>query len=389
VKLTTIAGLTALSLLAACGPLEEMDGLETSDATIVADDSEHDGKADRADIALVAVTGVTVPSSVGQTTTRVVFRTASSFKSYFGLRSTPIDFNSYWVGFYSAGVQRTGGYKASVTRVRLDDAGTRLKMTTRLESPGTGCIVTQALTKPFALVKFKKPRPAAQATLFYKSDTSRNCEPPTPPCATVRCAAGYHCVDTDGTAACVANATCAATLCGPNTFCYEGDGGAQCVPFQTCAGSSVSCAAGTHCEDRPIVCVRAPCAPTAPACIENACTPAAYTPAARELVGTFSNTATTPYARNYKLGADGSVNVEDLVAPCPAGATCFWSGIVTRNGYYAQRGSTITITYNRDSPQGFDLEYYATLRVVKSCGDSLITLVEDHSDGTKREFKKQ
>ncbi|MBL8611534.1 MAG: hypothetical protein JNL38_29585 [Myxococcales bacterium] len=58
---------------------------------------------------------------------------------------------------------------------------------------------------------------------------------------------------------------CMAVKCTALTTCQVVNGGAQCVPnYPTCA--TTLCAAPKVCKDRPIVCVMAPCAPTAPSC---------------------------------------------------------------------------------------------------------------------------
>jgi len=58
---------------------------------------------------------------------------------------------------------------------------------------------------------------------------------------------------------------CAVVRCASGTTCQVVGGGAQCVPtYPTCA--TTLCAAPKVCKDVPIVCVKAPCPPTAPSC---------------------------------------------------------------------------------------------------------------------------
>jgi len=60
-------------------------------------------------------------------------------------------------------------------------------------------------------------------------------EPPTDPCALVRCAAGTQCVVTDGNAACVEEPEtdgCALILCAPGTTCELIDGEGTCTPIE-------------------------------------------------------------------------------------------------------------------------------------------------------------
>lgn len=87
---------------------------------------------------------------------------------------------------------------------------------------------------------------------------------PTDPCARVRCASGTHCESNNGSAQCVPNITCANVRCAAGTMCDMVNGAPECVSYPTCA--STLCEVGKTCTDTPIVCVRAPCPPTAPSC---------------------------------------------------------------------------------------------------------------------------
>jgi hypothetical protein len=167
-------------VLAGCGA-EDGDGPVDP---VVAEETELESPADRADIPLTLIRGFTLPSGIGETETRRLFKSASSFRSYFGASLSGVDFSRRWVAFYSAGVQRTGGYAASVTRVRLTDSGATLKITTRLDSPGAGCLVTQALSKPWVLVSFPRPSPLPSYTRYSRADTARSCAAPQPTAAT-------------------------------------------------------------------------------------------------------------------------------------------------------------------------------------------------------------
>lgn len=88
--------------------------------------------------------------------------------------------------------------------------------------------------------------------------------PPSDPCARVRCASGTRCENVNGSAQCVPTITCANVRCAAGTMCEMVNGAPQCNPYPTCA--STLCAPGMTCTDQPIVCVRAPCPPTAPSC---------------------------------------------------------------------------------------------------------------------------
>jgi hypothetical protein len=76
-------------------------------------------------------------------------------------------------------------------------------------------------------------------------------------CALIRCATGFHCVDTTTGGLCVPNLTCASVRCAFGTHCVDSASGPSCVPNLTCA--SVRCRSGFHCADTP----------TGPSCVPN------------------------------------------------------------------------------------------------------------------------
>jgi hypothetical protein len=257
-------------MLAGCGGGDDAD--LTEEAGLQAD---VDDKADRAAIPVTPFTDNI--GTRGQTETRVLFTTAASYKSYFGHAApASVNFGTEWVVFYSAGSKNTGGYQASVQRVRLSDSGLTIKVTTSLESPGVGCIVTQAFTKPHQLVKFKKPTPRPFYVSYYRNDTLRNCGATGPFCGGI---AGIQC---PGAGTCVDNPN---DSCNPATGGRDCGGVCECNALGFCIGgfvwdsspevcgcvadpasnpcAAVRCAAGTHCEVTPIVCVTTPCNPIA------------------------------------------------------------------------------------------------------------------------------
>lgn len=112
----------------------------------------------------------------GQTETRKILTTGSAYRRNFGHDApSEVDFARDWVIFYSAGSKPSGGYSASITQITRSASGLTLKVTTSLNKPGSGCMVTQAITKPYVLVKFRVPLPRSQYVQFYKDDTVRNC----------------------------------------------------------------------------------------------------------------------------------------------------------------------------------------------------------------------
>jgi hypothetical protein len=175
---------------------------------------------------------------------RVLIKTREAYQSLFG-HAPPAGVNlpEDWVIFYSAGQRPTGGFKASLLHLVRVQTGsqTSLRAVTRLESPGKDCVVTDALTRPHVLVKFKA-QAGAQAIDFLRYDVTTACSDTTNPCAAILCPAPSECVVLQ-------------------TFPPQ----ARCVPpsppVDACA--TVRCAKGTHCEVKQVTCVRAPCPPVA------------------------------------------------------------------------------------------------------------------------------
>jgi hypothetical protein len=141
----------------------------------VADAATDDDKADGPAIAFTPVDGLTLRSTIGKTEEGRVIRTATGFRTAFGTAPpTGFDFDHEWLAIYSAGVRTTGGYHASIERVRLSDSGLTVKVTSHLTMPGSNCIVTQALTKPVAVVKFAA-QPSAARSRFTKLAETKAC----------------------------------------------------------------------------------------------------------------------------------------------------------------------------------------------------------------------
>lgn len=271
-----------------------------------------------------------IPAAKGRTQTRRLFKTARAFDSYFGrgsARAAGIDFAREWAAFYSAGARRSGGFVATFARLEVNETGRTLYLTTRLESPGPDCMVTMALTKPTALVAFRRPPTNPRGTRYLRDDTTRSCrltcadlgcaadelcddaaeEPrcePTLSCRNTRCAPGFHCTmsaiacirapcpaalpqcieddttcdrivcadgfycstERDGLAECVERTvSCSQVRCRAGTYCTEAYGNAECAAVVTCA--SVRCGWGTRCYDVPVTgCAEAQCPPTRPEC---------------------------------------------------------------------------------------------------------------------------
>ena len=166
-----VVGLLFCAIAACAGGSDDAD-LVSPD---VAEETTIDDKADQQPIAFEVVSGLQLRSSVGRTEEGRVIRSASAFKAAFGVNApASIDFDETWFAVYSAGVRTTGGYNARVLAVRLSDSGKSVKVTSDLTKPGAGCVVTQALTKPFVVVKFAA-QPGASTSRFTKLVTTKNC----------------------------------------------------------------------------------------------------------------------------------------------------------------------------------------------------------------------
>ena len=214
------------------------------------------------------------PEGVGPGSERAVTEVIYSARQYrrlFGHAApADVDFRREIVVFYSAGVQPTGGYEATVESVDL--RRNTLAVTTRLSSPGEHCVVTQALTHPYALVKVDRPRRSVRVR-FQSDDVVTDCEAP-PDCNLVDCPDGTHCEIQQVwciTAPCPALAVCVPTppFCGgiagfpcpgagtcvdvPDDGCDPEDGGADCGGQCTCEVEGL-CEEGFAWDNSPGVC---------------------------------------------------------------------------------------------------------------------------------------
>jgi hypothetical protein len=85
-----------------------------------------------------------------------------------------IELRQHWVVYYGAGVRPTGGYDARIADIQRSENGRILTITTQLVEPGSGCIVTQALTHPYVLVRV--PRQEDVRRIFFDhEDEKRAC----------------------------------------------------------------------------------------------------------------------------------------------------------------------------------------------------------------------
>lgn len=110
-----------------------------------------------------------------------------------------------------------------------------------------------------------------------------------------------------------------------------------------------------------------------------------YVPTAREIGGRdFTNlTGVAPlYPRTYRFDfSSWNVQIDDAVAPCPTGAMCIWSGIVTQTATWAVNGDKIELTFPGSTANGYNIVYYKELAVKHDAQGNLV-LAEVRNDGT-------
>ncbi|MEA5445163.1 protease complex subunit PrcB family protein [Gammaproteobacteria bacterium AB-CW1] len=88
-----------------------------------------------------------------------VIRDAEAFEGIWrqaGQRGEPpaVDFEQFMVIAAFMGERRTGGYTVRVRSAERNEEG--LKVRVRMEAPGRNCMVTQAFTQPFHLVRLPR-----------------------------------------------------------------------------------------------------------------------------------------------------------------------------------------------------------------------------------------
>ncbi|MBI4509231.1 MAG: protease complex subunit PrcB family protein [Deltaproteobacteria bacterium] len=253
-QLVLLVSAAASLSLSACA-VESEDVLSEE----IVSSGDNEAKADHADIAFTEFSDDT--SSAPGSEARKLFTTAAQYRAYFGHPAPAgVNWRSDWVVYYSAGGQNTGGYDASISNITVTHSGVTLKVTTTLESPGPGCPVTMAFSRPDVLVKFKRPTRRPRNVRFYKDDTVRDCNQPKGPfCGGIAgfpCPGLGTCVDdpTDdcdprrGGADCGGVCECTALAkCVEGHFWDSSPEVCACVPLpDPCA--TVRCMSGTHCE---------------------------------------------------------------------------------------------------------------------------------------------
>jgi hypothetical protein len=162
--------------------------------------------------------------AAGAREARQIITSQAGYRRLFGHDAPGVDFSQEWVLFYSAGEKPTGGYAASVESIRVMRGGVILDVTTSLLSPGDDCVVTQAFTRPYALVKFARQVPRPRFVRYRRDDQARDCTPPQQ------------------------TASCAAILCLQGTYCVEDETGqGRCLPISPCASDADCRAVADYC----------------------------------------------------------------------------------------------------------------------------------------------
>jgi hypothetical protein len=104
---------------------------------------------------------------------RQLITTASAYRALVGGEPpADLDFRREWVVLYTAGTRMTGGFEAHIEGIQREGHG--LTITTKLVVPGPDCMVTQALTHPYALARFPR-QPDAPRVSFAHVDEVRSC----------------------------------------------------------------------------------------------------------------------------------------------------------------------------------------------------------------------
>jgi hypothetical protein len=256
--------LLALSLTTTACAVEDddlTDGILEEEATAA---EPFDSKADHLTIPFATFTDEI--GSAGEAETRKVIKTLAAYATMFGHEppAGTVDFATEWVVFYSAGIQSTGGYTASILQLSRSPSGKTLYVVTSLESPGPGCIVTLALSKPYVLAKLTRPTPKPKKAFYFADDVTYDCPTDTDPCAAVRCIAGTHCEAQ--IPPCLPGSPCPAptAVCVPDVIC-GGFAGLPCPGEGTCVDDPTdSCdpsAGGADCSGMCVCLAMGACIP--------------------------------------------------------------------------------------------------------------------------------
>lgn len=186
--------------------------------------------------------------NAGAVATRLFIASKTQYQLVFG-HAAPSSVNfaaGDRIAFYSAGVRPTGGYDASFSLVRR--VNSELRIRTHLDAPGAGCFVTQALTKPYAMIKFRIAFKPAKVSFFHTTEI-QDCEEP-PTCDDVTCGADQHCE--------MLQIECITTPCNPIPTCMNNPPVDPCE-VADCPGSCIGISGTAICVPLPDPCATVKC----------------------------------------------------------------------------------------------------------------------------------
>ncbi|MBP9086415.1 MAG: protease complex subunit PrcB family protein [Kofleriaceae bacterium] len=168
---STLALALAVPSFTACTDVDSGDDMELAEPT-------DEVEAEKADQATLALTELDVDAPTDRFGERVgVIKSKTRWRQVFGTEApSSVNFSRQWVAYYTAGAQRSGGFTASVTKIRVSPSGKTLTVVTNLKKPGAGCIVTANITFPYAVVAFKKPAVTPTSVRYSKQSTEYSCE---------------------------------------------------------------------------------------------------------------------------------------------------------------------------------------------------------------------
>ncbi len=155
-KLPLLSLAFSLAALTACAPSNTSD---SGDLTLD-NDVAGIGKADHFSIPVEEIQA-TISHDLQVRGGMAVVTSADSYEEYFGEPApSSVDFDKEWVAFYGLGTRNSGGFSATITGVSNLPYWGGMVLETKDASPGIDCLVTQAITWPYTVVKFAAPDPA-------------------------------------------------------------------------------------------------------------------------------------------------------------------------------------------------------------------------------------
>ncbi len=72
-------------------------------------------------------------------------------------------------------------------------------------------------------------------------------------------------------------------------------------------------------------------------------------PAVADIEGAWTGAAPGGWDVQWRFDADGTFTKTDLIAPCPEGVMCVWSGVVVNQGTWSVDFSLVSLTYTTPS----------------------------------------